>query len=69
MGKLNPARVQTTTLLSVGEMESRAQKPQRPQVPVSTASIPVTPAEAAKVPNPAPPDVAATVTYPGKSSK
>jgi hypothetical protein len=58
MGRPNPARVQTTTLVSVADLESRAQKPPRPQVPISVDSIPVTPAEAQKVPNPVPPSVA-----------
>jgi len=54
---------------TIASMESRAQKPQRPQVPVSAESIPVTPAEAAKVPSLAPADVAVTVSYPGKSAE
>jgi hypothetical protein len=69
MGKLNPARVQTQNLVSVAAMESRAQKPQRINLPVTVESIPVTPAETAKVPHQAPPEIAVTVTQPGKSAK
>lgn len=43
---------------SVAEMESRGQKPKRPQMPVSIESIPSTPAEEAKVPEAVPENVA-----------
>jgi len=39
-------------------MESRGQKPKRPQMPVSIESIPSTPAEEAKVPEAVPENVA-----------
>lgn len=57
MGRLPAARQQTQTVPSLAEMASRAQKPDRPKVPVTVTEIPVTPAEAAKVPQPAPPEV------------
>jgi hypothetical protein len=65
-----PPRSQTTTMPSIADMESRQQKPSRPQVPISVVSQPVTPAEALKNPtqNIAPPEVNVTTGFPGMTA-
>ncbi len=64
MTKPNPASRMTQIIPSIAEMESRAQKPQRPQIAVSIDNVPVSPAEAVKVPVHAPPGIAVTATDP-----
>ena len=57
-GEVGSAAPSKQPLVSVAEMESRAQKTPRPQIPLSLENLPLTPADGDGIPRPVMPDVA-----------